>query len=515
MTARAVSLPFAADPLRKAGMATIAVTAPARWRVEIRALQLLVATFVGLRLYTNLNMDLLGDEAYYWMWGQRLGWSYFDHPPLHAWLLRVVEELVGWHRFNLRLLTWPTLAGTLAIFWAWAKRLAPEDPQLWFWRGAAIYLATPMYYGLTLVAYHDHLVVFLMLVAAHCFVLFVDRYETGARGAFRWLYAAALTVGLAALAKYSAVFLALGFGATFLIRAKLRPMLLTPYPWLAALLALATQTPVIWWNLVESGASFRYHFNDRWGGAVGTANWINVLIFIAQTLLFGSPFLVWPIVKVLRSRPAEIFASAAKTVAASTFLISTVALLTASLFMNAYFYWNIPGFAVVMLLLAGAMKSAWLRWAHVCYGLLWASLILLNFTIVPIGTLIQRQDNGSAINYDWSLIADRVRAAQAAAPSDLVASTRYSTTSQLGFVLGTTEAVKLSDEHSQYDYWQNTGDYAGKSAIILADDPDGSPSLTYLQDHFTTLTLMDQITVTRFGRYLYAWRIFRGEGFKP
>ena len=142
-------------------------------------------------------------------------------------------------------------------------------------------------------------------------------------------------------------------------------------------------------------------------------------------------------------------------------------------------------------------------------------LVVGNFSIVPIGTMVQRQDNGSAINYDWPLIADHVRAAQAATPADFVASTRYSTTSQLGFVLGTADAVKLSDEHSQYDYWQDLTSYAGKSAIILVDDPDGSPSLAYLAQHFGTLTQIDAITVSRFGRYLYGWRIFRGVSFKP
>lgn len=484
-------------------------------RPEIVTLQVLVALFIGLRIYSNLTADPLGDEAYYWMWGQHLSWSYFDHPPLHAWLLRAVEMIFGWHKFNLRLLTWVTLAGVLWVLWDWSKRLAPQDPQEWFWRGAAIYLACPMFFALTTVAYHDHLVVALMLIAAHFFVLFIDSYERGEPKPLRLLYLAAITVGFAALAKYSAVFLALGFGATFLIRPGLRELLRTPHPWLAALLALAIQTPVIWWNVVESGASFRYHFSDRWSGDVGGFHWEHLLNFVSQTLLLGSPFLVWPIIKLLRSRPAEGFASAAKTVASSTFLLSAVFLLLLSLFMGAHFYWNIPGLAVAMLLLPGVMRNAWLRWAHLLYGLFLAVLVVGNFSVAPIATMLQGQDNGSAINYDWSLVADHVRAAHMVTPADFVASTRYSTTSQLGFILGTADAVKLSDEHSQYDYWQNLDTYAGKSAIVLVDDPDGSPALAYLKQHFSTLTQVDAFTVTRFGRYLYGWRIFRGVSFIP
>src|SRR3982751_889026 len=102
-------------------------------RSEIVALQLVVAIFLALRLYFDLAADLFGDEAYYWMWGQKLGWSYFDHPPLHAWLLHLMGLAFGWNLFSLRILTWLTLGGTLWIFWLWAKRLQPEDPVVWFW----------------------------------------------------------------------------------------------------------------------------------------------------------------------------------------------------------------------------------------------------------------------------------------------------------------------------------------------------------------------------------------------
>ena len=47
-----------------------------------------------------------------------------------------------------------------------------------------------------------------------------------------------------------------------------RGLLLTPHLWLAALLSVAIQAPVIYWNLTEGLASFRFHFHDR-----PTANW--------------------------------------------------------------------------------------------------------------------------------------------------------------------------------------------------------------------------------------------------
>ena len=41
----------------------------------------------------NATLPLHYDEAYYWVWTQRLDFSYFDHPPMIAWLLWIVGRL--------------------------------------------------------------------------------------------------------------------------------------------------------------------------------------------------------------------------------------------------------------------------------------------------------------------------------------------------------------------------------------------------------------------------------------
>lgn len=496
-------------------MADFSATAAGRWRGESVILQGLVGVFLALRLYHQFQGDLLGDEAYYWLWGQRLDWSYFDHPPLHAWLLRVVATIFGWHSFSVRLLTWVTLAGVLAIFWAWAKRLAPAEPALWFWRAAAIYLASPVFFGLTTSAYNDHLLVAMILLAVHCFLVFAERAETGKPFATRWLYFAAIGLGLATLTKYNAVFVGLGFGLTFLLRPQLRALLKTPHPWLAALVAIGMQAPVLWWNFVQGGASFRFHFDERWGDAIGGVHWANAVKFVGLSLLFWSPFLIPPTIAFIRSRPASGFARSARTLVVSIFAVSTATLLTLSFVLDAYFYWNIAGLAALMPMLAGTLTNRWLRSAHLVYGLIWAVVIVFNYSVTPMAVLLNTQDNGASINYDWRIIANRVRAATAEVPTDLVAATRYSTTSQLGFALGTTAAVKLSREHSQYDYWQEGMTFAGKSATILVDEADNSAVIRYLRKHFEKLDEVDRFSIRRMGRVIYRWRILRGENWIP
>src|ERR1700709_1140832 len=103
-----------------------------RW--SLVPLYVVFAYLVVLRLWFDLAVAPMGDEAYYWMWGQHLSWSYFDHPPLDGWLQGLVAAIFGWSNFRVRLLTWVTLGGTLYVLWLWSKPLAPDDRTGWFWQ---------------------------------------------------------------------------------------------------------------------------------------------------------------------------------------------------------------------------------------------------------------------------------------------------------------------------------------------------------------------------------------------
>ena len=36
-----------------------------------------------------------------------------------------------------------------------------------------------------------------------------------------------------------------------------------------------------------------------------------------------------------------------------------------------------------------------------------------------------------------------------------------------------------------------------------------------IKAHFTSVTMVDSFDITRFGRTIYSWRIFRGEDYTP
>ena len=477
-------------------------------RRDLLPLQVVVALLLALRLYYQLTADLFGDEAYYYLWSQHLAWSYFDHPPLHALLIRMITTVLP-GVLGLRALTWVTMAGVLAIFWGWSRKLAPEDPQRWFWTATAIYLASPLFFGFTLIAYHDHLLILCTLAAISAFALFIETKQ------WRWLYAAAVALGLATLTKYSGALVGVGFLGTFVARKDLRSLLRTPHPWLAALLALAMQAPVVYWNLTEGLASFHFHFTTRWGPDAGVFHWWHPIRFVLLSLGVWSPFLAWPAIRMLRGRlSVPPFGAAARAASLWTLAASTIILLAVATYLDAFFYWSIVGLVGVTALMASYTGRIALV-LHLAFGVVCAALIVVNFAVIPIAALQNGRDPGSAVNYGWNDIVEHMRAAEARTPADLVGGTGYSNSAQLSVALNDLSVVDLSPIASEFSYWFDPEAWAGKSALVLVGENDRPDEVAYITQHFATFVPVDDFQITRFGHDIYRWRIFRGEGYRP
>lgn len=466
--------------------------------------------FVAIKLWIFVAMPPIGDEAYYWLWGQHPALSYFDHPPLHAWLLGLMGDVFGWTLVSLRALTWVTFGTTLWIFWDWAKRLAPDDPALYFWRTSAIYLASPLFLAMGSIAFHDHLLIALCLASAHFMLLFAERFGRDGTG-FRWLYLSALLLGLATLTKYNAVFLGVAFLAFLLFQPGMRKSLATPHPWLAALLSVALQAPVFWWNFAEGFASYRFHLAERWVDPQ-QASPAQLPLFVLLTVIVLSPVVVYGTVRLIVRRPTPGFEGSAKHLAMWLLGVSSLAMVGLAFFVTVFFYWNIVGFLLVMPLLALVLRQAWLHWAHIAYGLAFGLFLLVNQTIVPIPSLVGQFHWVTSSIYGWDDVAARVKALKTEHPDAFIVATSYGTAAQLGFALGDPDVVALSPRHDQFDFWFDPAAHAGRDAIIVADPfytvaETGSP--------FATVTLVEQLQIIRSGKVVYEPQIYLAEDYFP
>jgi len=260
------------------------------------------AILIADRVIFHLFAGPLPDEAYYWLWGQHPDWSYFDHPPLQAWLQGLSTHLFGNTLFGLRapgLLTSAVLMG--CILW-WVNKLREEGITLNRSEALLVTFASPLVFIFAEMVFNDHLLLALLAIASVFLRLTLDSVASTGRPALPALYGAALAAGLAMLTKYNAALFVLGVLPVLVMR-PYRPLWRSPHFYLALVLALLCLVPIAIWNLQHAGASFQYNLVERESVSSIPDIIRSALTFVLGFLLALSPFLVAPLVRLISGRP--------------------------------------------------------------------------------------------------------------------------------------------------------------------------------------------------------------------
>ncbi len=248
------------------------------WKLTIR---ILLAITLALRVVTMIWMNLIPEEAYYWMYSQHPELSYFDHPPMVAWLIGLGTQLFGNTQFGVRIAADLCMLGASGAMYAFSR--------MWFGRGASLVAALllqvlPVYFGAGLIATMDAALIFFWLIA-------LVGLSVALRKQCPWgWYLAAVGAGGAMLSKYTGVFLLLGGFATVVGYEPWRRYLATPHPYVAVLLVVAMFTPVLIWNAQHEWASFRFQFMDRFEGNVFST--AHVTLFVLLQIAIGTPIVL-------------------------------------------------------------------------------------------------------------------------------------------------------------------------------------------------------------------------------
>lgn len=476
--------------------------------LETILLAVVVVYVAALRLFYDINAPAMGDEAYYWMWGQRLGWSYFDHPPLDAWLQAGIAAVFGWSTVSLRLLTWLTLGGNLAILWLWAQQLAPERNRELFLRTAAILLTVPVIALFTFAAFHDHLLVFFAVLAMYALWRFAEAWGHG-RGGIRFLYLAGAAIGLATLSKYNGALLGVGALSLFVFQRSLWGSLRTPHPYLAGLLAIIIQTPVIYWNLTEGFATLSYHFVERPSNHWNHPAVMQGVGFVAQSFIAAGPILMLAALRfpwVMRDDRSR----RQRAVSVAVFLGASLVVLAASLFTDILLHWNIV--AYVALAMAGSwLLGRWLIWPQIAMGLYLMTVAIWNYSVAPApvpGFL----DPAAPANYGWAEVAKAAQTAKTQHPGAFLAATKYNYAAQLGFALHTLDVTAINPLRSQYDLWWQPVSHIGQDGIIVADAIN---PISLSSAWFTSMAKLTDVPVIVGGKQVWTFEIYLGQGYHP
>jgi 4-amino-4-deoxy-L-arabinose transferase-like glycosyltransferase len=214
------------------------------WGMRPAHLALLGVVLVTFfRFWYMCCVDLVPDEAYFWVWSKHFALSYRDKGPLVAWTIALGTHLFGDTVFGVRFFAVLLSAGTAFQLFRLAERLYDERTALWCVGVAAV---IPLFAVGSILMTIDPLSVFFWAWGAN---LAWSAFETGK---MRYWLLLGLVIGVGFLAKFINVVQLAGV-ALFLCWSQPHRHFLFSRRSLATLLAFGvSSSPVFWWN-VQTG----------------------------------------------------------------------------------------------------------------------------------------------------------------------------------------------------------------------------------------------------------------------
>lgn len=246
-------------------------------------------TLLGISLILKISFALVtnlgNDEVYYVNFALYPNWSYFDHPPMVGWLIRMFTLNNSLLFFDEFVRLGAILIGTLNLYVLFriGKLVKNEEAGIWMALLGAISFYVQIISGLFILP--DTGLSLFWLLSIFVFLRFI-KYGNEKN---LWLYGC--LVGLGLFSKYFAVFLLLSY-ALFAVFVDRRIFKSWKF-WLAPLLSFVLFLPIIIWNIQSPYSGLNYHA-DR----VGDESWLpNFKFFFPE--FFGQLFYNNPVLWIL------------------------------------------------------------------------------------------------------------------------------------------------------------------------------------------------------------------------
>jgi dolichol-phosphate mannosyltransferase len=453
-------------------------------------------------------IELMPEEAYYWTYFQHPALSYFDHPPLVAWVIGLGTALVGNTELGVRIGFIVLSLGSAALMFDLARRWVGDRAAWW---AVALFGAMPVYLMTGMVAFPDGPLIFFWLLTMHGVTRAVlDGTERG------WLWAG-IGFGGALLSKYTAVMLAPSVLLFLLLSPTHRHWLRRPHPWLAVCLGLMMFLPVIVWNFRNDWASFVFQstrtHNDH----------NNMAISLVMFWLFQLAALTPPVLLLL-GRSLRRWDTAGKFAIAFAMPLFLV-FLRASFKTEVHINWTAPAY-LSMVPLGAAMlmdKYAGARAWRLTTWITGAAIALL--IVAALGTMALGQPRAVLLRHigGWRVLAEEVEriedkmAAETGTPPFVLGFDKYNLASELGFYSGEPEEqvnnYALGYDGLGFRYWTNLKEWQGRSALVVTKRVD-EEALNTLRSYFDQVGEPTRLEVSGRGNYRRVVYLIKCHGYR-
>lgn len=439
-----------------------------------------IVTSFLIHFYFINSGILLVQEAYYWNYAQHLDWSYLDHPPMVAILIKCSTLILGNNELGVRITNIICLVLT-AFFSYRLTQLINKGAELY----AVLLLAVlPFFFIQTLVITPD--VPLLTCWSASLYYL----YRTIILNESRCWYAAGVWVGLGMLSKYTISLLGLAALYYVITTPAARYWFKRKEPYLCMLIAFVLFSPVIYWNATHDWISFWFQSSRR----VQATSSTSVHYVVGLLVLFIMPMGIhglWELVRPNTSLKPDINKDAKRFM--SIFILVPLSIfIVFSLNHKIKFNWIGPLFLALIPWLALLMThfpkihTIWVRASIFLLILYTSAFLFFNFHTSEI---IQKKFFRSLVAWNqltqsFNELAEKIETDTHLAPT-FVPLDNYHIGSELEFyqnkllglgIIGKKYSVVGShifgEDSLMYKFWSKEEDYIGKPLILISTNPD-------------------------------------------
>ncbi|MFM7188881.1 MAG: glycosyltransferase family 39 protein, partial [Armatimonadota bacterium] len=248
-----------------------------------------------VRMLISTGQELSFDEAYYWTWSQHLDYWYYDQGPMIAWIIRLFTL------FGSSVVTVKLVAITCSsVFLYFGYRLVSEliDARTGlYW--LAVIMSTPLFLLGGAISTYDAPMLMFWSAASY------SGYRALMTGHFGYWLTAGFVSSLGVLSKLPTLALPVGIFLMCIASPDGRKKLITPYPWIAGVIALLPLILLKYWDdtnahlfTLHSASLSKRHTDAAFG------RWIGDLI-AGQLLVLGPTTFIGFVWALLRHRSSE------------------------------------------------------------------------------------------------------------------------------------------------------------------------------------------------------------------
>lgn len=439
---------------------------------------IVIAAMTILRITYASLIDLRTDEAYYWTWSKEHALSFLDHPPMIAWFIRFGTAIFGDTNLGVRFAGIVAMLVTQLLLADIVRRVTHDTKAIVF---ALLMPEAALYYGLLMAKVAPDIALIPFAVALIWSL--VRLAESGDQG---WWLAAGVFGGLSLLSKFTVVMMLPALVAFMLVPDWRLRQLRSPYPWLAALIAIVLFSPVLIWNYQHDWASFRFQavratavheFSLRTVGDYIGLQWGLVGFVLLPVVLSGLALTAW---RGYRNRePVAILLSTAVLVPFLYFFWTSLTLRVGDTW--PMFMWP-AGFAAAAINIALLPREGWstwmvhstIKWANVALatGILFVILVALYYLAVPWNFIGRADPIGGEAGYE--VLESRVDAELQKTGATWIATTDYRTYAMLRWFFKDRLPVVEVNERGRFQGFADPGmdrikDHTG---LYVAREPD-------------------------------------------